>query len=66
MPIESIVALAVLIFTAALLYSSVGHAGASAYIAAMAGGWLGADARRSHREFFIKRPDATAKPPTAA
>ena len=36
MSLESIIALAVLIFLAALLYSSVGHAGASAYIAAMA------------------------------
>ncbi|HVS27256.1 MAG TPA: sulfite exporter TauE/SafE family protein [Burkholderiales bacterium] len=36
MTVESIIALAILIFLAALLYSSVGHAGASAYIAAMA------------------------------
>jgi len=33
---ESILLLAALIFTAALLYSSVGHAGASGYLAAMA------------------------------
>lgn len=36
METESIAILAVLIFTAALLYSSVGHAGASGYLAAMA------------------------------
>jgi len=33
---ESIIFLAILIFAAALLYSSVGHAGASGYLAAMA------------------------------
>jgi len=36
MGIESILLLAALIFAAALLYSSVGHAGASGYLAAMA------------------------------
>jgi len=36
MIIENIAILAVLIFTAAALYSSVGHAGASGYLAAMA------------------------------
>ena len=36
MGIESILLLAVLIFAAAVLYSSVGHAGASGYLAAMA------------------------------
>jgi uncharacterized membrane protein YfcA len=34
--LESIIILAVLIFIAAILYSSVGHAGASGYLAAMA------------------------------
>ncbi len=36
MDVGSVVALAALIFIAALLYSSVGHAGASGYLAAMA------------------------------
>ena len=36
MAVESILFLAALIFAAALLYSSVGHAGASGYLAAMA------------------------------
>jgi len=36
MELESIILLASLIFAAALLYSSVGHAGASGYLAAMA------------------------------
>lgn len=36
MSISTIAALAILIFAAALLYSSVGHAGASGYLAAMA------------------------------
>lgn len=36
MELESITILAGLIFTAAILYSSVGHAGASGYLAAMA------------------------------
>ena len=36
MDIDSIFLLAVLIFSAAILYSSVGHAGASGYLAAMA------------------------------
>ena len=36
MGLESIIILAVLIFIAAVLYSSVGHAGASGYLAAMA------------------------------
>lgn len=36
MPVETVIALTVLIFLAAILYSSVGHAGASAYLAVMA------------------------------
>ncbi len=36
MELESIIFLAILIFIAAVLYSSVGHAGASGYLAAMA------------------------------
>ncbi len=36
MELESIIILAGLIFMAAILYSSVGHAGASGYLAAMA------------------------------
>jgi hypothetical protein len=34
--VEHVILLAVLIFAAAILYSSVGHAGASGYLAAMA------------------------------
>jgi uncharacterized protein len=34
--VESVVLLTVLVFAAAVLYSSVGHAGASGYLAAMA------------------------------
>jgi hypothetical protein len=34
--VEPVILLAVLIFAAAILYSSVGHAGASGYLAAMA------------------------------
>jgi uncharacterized membrane protein YfcA len=36
LPLPELIALATLLFAAAMLYSSVGHAGASAYLAAMA------------------------------